>query len=92
MRRDAVQTTAITTCATNSDDIKRTHYVHNVGIAIEPRNIHWDSYFADISPVADERAGENDARHTVPQGASCKALARRGKVDAGGVHSNTCGP
>ena len=81
MRRDTVQTTAITTCATNFDDTKRTHYVHNAGIAMEPIHIHWDSYFADISPVADERAGENDARHTVPQGASCKADGRVAELD-----------
>ena len=48
-------------------------YVHNADITIEPRIVHWPSYFADISLVADERAGDNDARHTVPQGASCKA-------------------
>ena len=68
-----ITATMSTTRATNFDDTKRTHYVHNAGITIEPIHIHWDSYFADISPVADERAGENDARHTVPQGASSKA-------------------
>ena len=56
-------------------------YVHNAGIAIEPRIVHWPSYFADISPVADERVGDNDARHTVPQGASCKAGGRVAELD-----------
>ena len=33
--------------------------------------------------MADERAGENDARHTVPQGASSKADGKVAELDSG---------